>query len=125
MRLFAVMLGGTAPRAATELHDVVFVAGERLEDTWDQLLDAWFGAPAGLHVDSWAALETVDGWRVVLRPEPPAAGPKLWFINLGAYRPGHFGELHAVAFLAGDDPAAVKVRAKARAAAGSRPAAHR
>lgn len=113
MRLFAVMLGGTAPGANTELHDVAFACGEGIEDTWDQLLDRWFGTPEGLHVDSWAALDAVDGHRVVLRPEPPAAGPRLWFINLGAYRPGHFGELHAVAFLVGDDPAVVKTRAKA------------
>lgn len=114
MKLFAVMLGGTAPRARTELHDVAFVCGERLEDTWDQLLDAWFGAPDGLHVDSWAELDTVDGWRVALRSQPPAPGPRLWFVNLGAYHAGHFGEVHAVAYLVGDDPAEVKERAKAR-----------
>ncbi|MBE0564855.1 MAG: DUF1543 domain-containing protein [Krumholzibacteria bacterium] len=113
MRLFAVMLGGTAPGANTELHDVVFACGERIEDTWDQLLDQWFGAPDGLHVDSWAALDAVDGHRIALGPQPPVPGPRLWFINLGAYRGGHFGELHAVAFLVGDAPATIKARAKA------------
>ena len=113
MRLFAVMLGGTAARANTELHDVVFACGEAIEDTWDQLLDLWFGAPDGLHVDSWAALDRVDGHRVSLRPEPPEGPDRLWFINLGAYRPQHFGELHAVTFLVGAEAAAIKARAKA------------
>jgi len=113
MRLFAVMLGGTAPRANTELHDVVFACGEAIEDTWDQLLDLWFGAPDGLHVDSWAGLDHVDGHRISLRPEPPRGPARLWFINLGAYRPQHFGELHAVTFLVGDDAARIKARAKA------------
>ncbi|HPF69639.1 MAG TPA: DUF1543 domain-containing protein [Candidatus Krumholzibacteria bacterium] len=113
MKLFAVMLGGNAPKSHTELHDMVFTCGERLEDTWDQMLDQWFGAPDGLHVDSWGELERVDGHRVALRPEPQDGRLRLWFINLGAYRAGHFGELHAVAFLVDDDPARVKARAKA------------
>lgn len=113
MKLFAVMLGGTAAGANTELHDVVFACGEAIEDTWDQLLDQWFGAPDGLHVDSWAALDLVDGHWITLRPEPAADGAKLWIINLGAYRPQHFGELHAVTFLVGEHAAGIKVRAKA------------
>ena len=119
MRLFAVMLGGTAARANTELHDVVFACGAAIEDTWEQLLDLWFGAPDGLHVDSWAALDQVDGHRVTLRPEPAAGAARLWFINLGAYRPQHFGELHAVTFLVGDDAAVIKERAKAALLPGS------
>ncbi len=112
MKLFAVMLGGTAPGANTELHDVVFACGGAIEETWGQLLDSWFGAPDGLHVDSWAELREVDGHRVELRSEAPRGDSRLWFINLGAYRRGHFGELHAVAFLVGADPAAIKARAK-------------
>ena len=112
MKLFAVMLGGTAAGANTELHDVVFACGDAVEDTWDQLLDRWFGAPEGLHVDSWAELDSVDGHRVALSAAPPAGDARLWLVNLGAYRRGHFGELHAVAFLVGDDPAAIKARAK-------------
>lgn len=115
MKLFAVMLGGTAPGANTELHDAVFAAGETIADTYEQLMKQWFGSLAGLHIDSWLPLEIVDGHRVRLRPEAPAAGAsKLWFINLGAYRRGRFGELHEVAFLvagAGDE-----VKARARAA---------
>lgn len=113
MKLFAVMLGGTAPGANTELHDTVFVCGESLEACYGRMLDLWFGAPDGLHVDSWFELAAADGHRIELRPEAPQDAARLWFVNLGAYRPGHFGELHAAAFLVGDDPAAIKARAKA------------
>jgi hypothetical protein len=113
MRLFAVMLGGTAPGANTELHDTVFVCGESLEACYPKLLDLWFGAPDGLHVDSWFELDRADGHRIELRDEPQAGADRLWFVNLGAYRPDHFGELHAAAFLVGDDPGRIKARAKA------------
>jgi hypothetical protein len=108
------MLGGTAPGANTELHDTVFAVGETIESTYEQLMGQWFGSLRGVHIDSWLPLETVDGHRVLLRADTPAPGePKLWFINLGAYRRGRFGELHEVAFLVaatGDEAAA---RAKA------------
>jgi hypothetical protein len=48
-RLIACVLGGTAPGAKTELHDVALAVGTTLESAHDQLLDAWFGDPHGLH----------------------------------------------------------------------------
>jgi hypothetical protein len=111
--LFAVYLGGRAPRCNTELHDVVFVAGESIEASYTRLMDKWFGDPLRLHIDSWIELHAVDGYRVSLRPEAPAGGQKLYFINLGAYLPGQFTEVHANAFVVAASEAAVKQRAKA------------
>jgi hypothetical protein len=112
MRLFAVYLGGKAPKANTELHDVVFVVGPSIEATYHRLMDKWFGDPLRLHIDSWMELGVVDGYRVTLRPEPPSGPERLYFINLGAYRPGEFTELHAIAFLVASDEQTVKERAK-------------
>jgi hypothetical protein len=113
MRLFAVLLGGNcAPRSNTELHDVVFVAGERLEDTYRDLVDLWFGTPEGLHIDSWIALDVADGHRVRLGVEPPEHGKRLYFVNLGAYKPGAFLELHDNAFYVAESPDEAKRRAK-------------
>jgi hypothetical protein len=111
-KLFAVYLGGRAPKCNTELHDVVFAAGASIEATYEQLLDKWFGDPLSLHIDSWLELSQVDGYRVQLGPQPGAHGEKLFFINLGAYRPGEFTELHAIAFLVASDECEVKRRAK-------------
>ena len=47
-KLFAVYLGGRAPKCNTELHDVVFAVGASIEDTYDRLLELWFGSPEGL-----------------------------------------------------------------------------
>ncbi len=84
MKLFAVMLGGTAPGANTERHDAVLAGGDTIESTYEQLMEQWFGSRAGLHIDSWLELDVVDGHRVTLRPEAPAEPTRLWFINLGA-----------------------------------------
>jgi hypothetical protein len=111
-RLFAVYLGGRAPKCNTELHDVVFAVGTSIEDTYERLMDKWFGDPLRMHIDSWLELHQVDGYRVLLRQEPSKGNEKLFFINLGSYRPGEFTELHANAFLVGRDEQEVKQRAQ-------------
>ncbi len=111
-KLFAVYLGGRAPKCNTELHDVVFVVGTSIEDSYERLMDKWFGDPLRVHIDSWLELEHVDGYRIRLSPAPSQNTEKLFFINLGAYRPGEFTELHANAFLVAESEQLVKQRAK-------------
>jgi len=111
-KLFAVCLGGRAPGCNTELHDVVFATGETIEATYPQLLEQWFGAPVGLHLDSWVELNAVDGYSIRLSAEPSRAGEKLFFVNLGAYADGKFLELHDNVFLVADNAADAKTRAK-------------
>ena len=111
-KLFAVYLGGRAPKCNTELHDVVFVVGSTIEETYPRLMDKWFGDPLRMHLDSWIELQIVDGHRIVLRPTPAALTKKLYFINLGAYLPGQFTELHANTFAVASGEKEVKQRAK-------------
>jgi hypothetical protein len=116
-KLFAVYLGGNAKGSNIELHDVQFVVGNTIEDTYDTLLDLWYGIPDGLHLDSYMPLEVVDGHRVTLSQEKQntdnETGKRLYFINLGAYQPGVFGEAHANKFMVASDAPTVKARAKA------------
>lgn len=111
-RLIACVLGGTAPRARTELHDVAFAVGDSLEAVHDQLLDGWFGDPRGLHVDAWCLLDSVAGYRVRLARTPPDNGLHLYFINIGGYRPGVFAEHHAWGFFGAPNKAEAKARAR-------------
>lgn len=97
-RLFAVYLGGRAPRAAIELHDMVFVAGQAIEDCYAQILDQWFGTPGLVHIDSVLELDIVDGWKIELAKAPLQQKEKLFFVNLGAYNSLDFTELHAASF---------------------------
>lgn len=117
-RLIACVLGGTAPGARTELHDVAFAVGPSLETVHRQLLDSWFGDPHGLHVDAWTFLESVKGYRVGLARTPPDNGLFLCFINIGGYRRGVFGEDHAWGFFGGKNKAEIKESAKRTLLAG-------
>jgi hypothetical protein len=110
--LYAVCLGGRAPGARVELHDVAFVVGPALADCHEQLLAAWFGDPDGLHVDAFARLDAVDGHRVELSRERPGGDERLYFVNIGGYAPGEFGERHAWSFFVGRGRSEVKARAR-------------
>jgi len=110
--VFAVCLGGRAPKGNTELHDVVFVAGETVEATYGQLLSKWFGQPEDLHIDSWRALTAADGHRIRLGA-PTTGGKRLYYVNLGAYADGSFAEVHANGLFVAASTDEAKARAKA------------
>ncbi len=68
------MLGGKHPQARIEVHDVVFTAADRLEDTYPQLREAWFGSQDGLHIDSWLEVDGISDCKVELSAQASAAG---------------------------------------------------
>ena len=79
MKLFSVFLGGRADKCNTELHDVVFSIGEKIEDTYIDLLDKWFGLPDRLHIDSWVDLRIVEGYKVSLSKKKNKSNKKIVF----------------------------------------------
>ena len=64
--LFLVVLGGKAKKANIELHDVRWVIGSRIEDTYDTLRNDWFGSQRGLHIDSYKKIKNIDGYKINL-----------------------------------------------------------
>lgn len=110
--LYVVCLGGRAPGCNVELHDVVFATGTRIEATHEQLLDQWFGQPEGLHIDAWARVDRIAGYRVRLASTPAGDDLRLYFINIGGYAPGELWERHAYALYPGHSAAEVKRRAR-------------
>ena len=111
--LFLVVLGGRSTSSHIELHDVRFVAGRSIEDTLPELRRQWFGRREGLHLDSFMAVRAVDGYAVRLGREPSAPGPeRLWFVNLGAYRPDSLAELHHFGLVVATSALAAKAAAK-------------
>ena len=99
MKLFSVFLGGRADKCNTELHDVVFTIGEKIEDTYFDLLGKWFGLPDRLHIDSWVVLNIIEGYKISLSKEKKKSDRKLYFVNLGAYEKNRFEELHESKFM--------------------------
>ena len=112
MKLFAVFLGGRAKKCNTELHDVVFTCGDKIEETYFDLISKWFGIPDRLHIDSWVELSYVDGYKITLSQLKNNSNNKLYFINLGGYEPKKFEELHESKFMVGRDKKNIKIRAE-------------
>ncbi|WP_245626098.1 DUF1543 domain-containing protein [Stenotrophomonas humi] len=118
LRLFVVMLGGRHARANTEVHDVVFAVAPTIEQSYEQLRQQWFGEPTGLHLDSWMTVDGVEQWQVRLSTEaPPADAPKLYFVNLGGYVAGAFGEDHRYLLVVASDTVEAKRKALQQAQA--------
>lgn len=124
-KLFAVLLGGKTQNCNIELHDLVFVVGSSLEETYPKLVNKWFGTThKKLHVDSSLELDIVDGYRISLSSSAPAslsiAPPKLLHcVNFGGYQAGFFGELHEVKFYVDNSKKDIIKRAKQQLCVGT------
>jgi len=114
LKLFAVYLGGRADRCNIELHDVVFVVGSTIEETYSLLAKKWFGNLDHFHIDSYLHLKNIDGYEIEVSKTPPqtASSKKLYFINLGAYKPYEFTEYHQSGFYVAEDASEAVRRAK-------------
>ena len=115
--LFVVMLGGRHKRANTEVHDVILAVGEKLEETYPQLKNAWFGEQKGLHIDAWAQIKGVEfeGKKYQLKftdAQPNPSDQKLFLINLGGYDANEFGELHRYVLIVAQNAMVAKQRGK-------------
>ena len=114
MKLFAVYLGGRAPRSNIELHDVVFVAGSSLKETYPKLKEKWFGYPEMIpHIDSYIELTHADGFQIrLIQGVCKQDDYKLYFVNFGAYTENLFGEVHQSAFYVANDKASATQKAR-------------
>jgi len=104
--LFLVVLGGRAVKANIELHDVRWVVGSKIEDTYDTLRKDWFGSPKGLHIDSYKKINYIDGHKINLiyfdkdkidkkqLVKNNNSRKHLWFVNIGGYSPTSMQEKH-------------------------------
>ena len=101
LSLFIVVLGGRSLKSNIELHDVRWVLGETIEDTYPELRKQWLGKKSGLHIDSYKCIKYIDGYKIVLSKstEESLISPhfedfSLWFVNLGGYNPKKMYEEH-------------------------------
>ena len=124
-KLFLVVLGGRTATSHIELHDVRWVVGTSIEETIPTLRQQWFGLQSGLHIDSYKAIQSVDGYAIELikRREDcteqqlrcsTAITDQLWFINLGGYDRDSLQELHRFGLVVAPSKQAAKARARRR-----------
>ena len=126
IHLFLVVLGGRARNANVELHDVRWVVGTRIEDTYSLLRKEWFGIIEGLHIDSYKKINIVDGYKVNLKNienkklknnkflKGNNTKKKLWFVNIGAYNPCSMQEKHEFGLVVASNSLEAKNKAKSK-----------
>ena len=124
--LFLVVVGGRSPKANIELHDVRWVIGSKIEDTFDQLRNDWFGSYNGLHIDSYKKIESIDGYKINLRnkdknvpknkifKKDKISNKRLWFVNIGGYDPRSMQEKHEFGLIVASSPSEAKTKAKSK-----------
>ena len=124
--LFLVVLGGMAEKANVELHDVRWVIGSKIEETFDVLRRDWFGTFEGLHIDSYKKINYVDGYKINLKniENKKIKNEKsfirdnnkknLWFVNIGGYDPLSMQEKHEFGLVVASSSLDAKNKAKSK-----------
>jgi len=124
--LYLVVLGGRAKKANIELHDVRWVVGSKIEDTYDTLRKDWFGSLKGLHIDSYKKIKYIDGYKINLIDlekhkiykkqllKKNKAKKYLWFVNLGGYNPTSMQEKHEFGLVTASNKLEAKNIAKSK-----------
>jgi hypothetical protein len=125
-KLFMLLVGATPKGRHTEQHDVFFGIGDSLTGLVPSIEQFWPEAQGRIHIDAWREVTHVDGFDINVRPRTasaatPNAGTsprhdaaphRLFFINLGGYKPGEFEEYHYKTVIAGPDKGAAVKKAK-------------
>lgn len=94
LKLYMLVLGATPAGRLTEQHDIFFGIGNSLRELVPQMEASWPGAK--IHIDAWREVTKVDGFSVAVVEKDTATNQqnRLFFINLGGYKPGEFEEYH-------------------------------
>lgn len=109
-----VLLGCTPPGRLTEQHDMFFGIGNSVLELKKDMYAFWPDA-GQLHGDSWRAITKVGGYAITIVPKDEAREQpeKLFFLNLGGYKPGELEEYHYKAIIVANTMAeAVKASKK-------------
>lgn len=112
--LYSVLLGATPQGRLTEQHDIFFGIAGCLNDLVPAFENFWPEAKDKIHIDAWRKVESVEGFAVTVQPreQKNISTEKLFFINLGGYKPGDFEEHHYKIIVAAADKGQAVRKAK-------------
>ena len=111
-KLFACYIGGKIANCNIEMHDTVFVVAKNTQEFIENVRQK-VTAFASFHIDSWVVLQNVDGYEIILANTKQTTENKLFFVNLGSYLAGKFGENHFMHFcVAKNRPEAIEIAKK-------------
>lgn len=114
LKLFMILLGCKPKGRNTEQHDLFFGIGKTLSDVKQDMIDFWKEANAKIHIDGWRAVNVVDDYEIeiLLKEDASSQQEKLFFINLGGYKPNEFEEFHYKMLTVADDKGKAIQKAK-------------
>ena len=104
-KLFMLLLGCKPEGRHTEQHDTFFTIAENIKDTEEDVKKFWPEA-GNIHVDAWREVTDVAPYykvRVVPKRNHKPGAYRLFFLNLGGYKPGEFDEFHYKFLVAAPD----------------------
>ena len=96
VKLFMLLLGCKPKGRNTEQHDIFFGIGTSLKDLVPAITGFW-PEPPKIHIDAWREVTKVGRYDVEILPRGEAKetiSEKLFFLNLGGYKPNEFDEFH-------------------------------
>lgn len=98
MKLFMILIGCKPKNRRTEQHDIFFGIGNELKDFVDPIKDFWPEADGKIHIDAYRIVHKIGEYeiKVTERGNGQAVDSevKLFFVNLGGYKPNEFDEFH-------------------------------
>jgi len=100
LKLFMVLLGSRPEGRMIEQHDIFFGIGHELRDLIPEMKAHWPEAKGRIHIDAWQEIKYANGHEIHVHLKKNAQSLnadeqiKLFFINLGGYKPGDFEEYH-------------------------------
>ena len=100
--LYMVLLGCTPKGRHIEQHDIFFSVAEDLKALVPEIITFWPEAEGKIHIDAWRKITHVDSYAITVTEKAASDSnsggdinnPKLFFLNLGGYKPGEFEEYH-------------------------------
>ena len=109
-KLFVIGIGGSISKANIEVHDVQLVIADSMEETYETLKRDWYGIR--LHLDEYKVLTGADGYAIQIKEYPQNIELSLFFVNMGGYLKGLFGEQHEYGFFVAQTEEEAKEKAK-------------
>ncbi|WP_409149751.1 DUF1543 domain-containing protein [Sphingobacterium sp. BS-2] len=97
MELFMVVVGGKPEGRFTEQHDVFFGIADELKELVPSMFEFWPALEGRMHIDSWRKVGKVDGYNIQIiekSEQNPNNSKRLYFVNLGGYKPNDMQEYH-------------------------------
>ena len=97
MELFMVVVGGKPEGRFTEQHDVFFGIATELRELVPAMYAFWPALEGKMHIDSWRKVTKVGRYAIDIVPKgdyKDTAGNRLYFVNLGGYKPNDMEEYH-------------------------------